>query len=223
MGIAWFLIGFAIVIVQSRTTYIQIAGLTIVLLIFRRRAIGSMILAVPAVLFMLALITVLEVKIPGRLTEEVSFSFLADHFAAIFGVGGEQGGGVAAAAQGVPLRLNWWTELYERITDDTAYLLTGLGYGIPLTNFVNELGIITREPHNSYISVVARIGLIGFAAWLWMQVGLFAAAARAYYRLRSEAARTFLLMTIAFGTLLLVEAFGEDAMEKPYHAIPYYT
>jgi hypothetical protein len=225
--IACFLIGFAVLLVQSRTTYLQIFGLAAVVLIFRPQALGKMTLAIPAVLLALGLLAAFQIRVPGALTSEVSVSFLADHFASIFGIGSESGeSGVSAAARGVDLRLHWWINLYDRLTDDAVDLLTGLGYGIPLTDFSDTLGVTTREPHNSYISVVARLGVLGFAVWFWMQVALFAASVRAYWqcrRLRWESGEDFLLMVIAFAVLLLIAAFGEDSMEKPYDAIPYYA
>jgi len=62
--------------------------------------------------------------------------------------------------------------------------------------------------------------------WIWMQVELFRAGFRAYFDCRrtgrSEAAN-FILLCLAFAVLTLASCFGEDTMEKPYNAIPYYA
>jgi len=98
---------------------------------------------------------------------------------------------------------------------------TGTGWlaaacGVPL---------ITMEPHNSVISVVARLGLVGGAAWLWLQAELFRAAIRAYRDCNASGRLVegrLILLIVAFAVLTLASCFGEDTMEKPYNAIPYY-
>jgi len=87
------------------------------------------------------------------------------------------------------------------------------------------LGTLVREPHNSFISIVARLGVIGMGAWLWMHFELLRAwlsTLRRARRLRMANVETLLLMTLAFAVLVLLNAVGEDAFEKPYYAIPYY-
>ena len=143
----------------------------------------------------------------------------------IFGIGVNHGGAIAGAAEGVGLRLGWWKHIYAQLTGDAGTLLTGLGYGIPLTNFRDNFNDIVREPHNSYISVVARLGILGFIAWAWMQIELFRnwlCAYRACHRARWADGETLLLMIVAFGVLVLIDAFGEDSLEKPFYAIPFY-
>jgi hypothetical protein len=220
-----FLIAYTLALVQMRTTYLQLVALAALLLIVRPRALGRLGIAVPVLLFLLLLIAAFDLRISGRLTS-ISLSFFADHLQAIFGVGAAGQGGVAEAAGGVSLRLNWWSRIYEKLTADPATLLTGLGYGIPLTDFRDEVGVVTREPHNSVISVVARLGLIGLLSWIWMQVELFRAGFRAYRdyrRMGGDDAAHLALLIIGFAILTLVGCVGEDNMEKPYYAIPYYT
>lgn len=58
-------------------------------------------------------------------------------------------------------RLNEWLNVLQKVQSNIYTLLLGLDFGIPLTNFYNSQGIITREPHNLYISILARGGIIG--------------------------------------------------------------
>jgi hypothetical protein len=102
----------------------------------------------------------------------------------------------------------------------------GLGYCIRLTDFRDTLGVVTSEPHNSVISVVARLGLIGLISWLWMQIELFRAGLRAYLECRRIGLRQsaeLALLLIAFTVLTLSTCLGEDTIEKPYNAIPDYA
>lgn len=224
--VAAFLIAFALVVLQMRTTYLQLAALAGLLLFVRPRALGRLGVTFPVLLFLFLIIAAFDLRVSGRLTSQISLSFFSDHLQAIFGVGATGQGAVAEAAGGVPLRLRWWSRIYDELTADPLALLIGLGYGIPLTDFRDSLGVVTREPHNSVVSVVARLGLIGLVSWIWMQVELFRAGLRTYRNYRrtahNDAARLVLLI-IAFAILTLVGCVGEDNMEKPYYAIPYYA
>jgi hypothetical protein len=109
-----------------------------------------------------------RIKIPGRLTENVSFSFFIHHFEAIAGISQGDEAGLDAAASGVPLRLDWWTNILEQEAADPVALITGLGYGRPLTNYVAgdvtaSEGVQVREPHNSFLSVRLLL-ILGFVA-----------------------------------------------------------
>lgn len=224
--VAAFLVAFTLLVIQARTTYLQLLSIAALLWLVRPRTLGRLALALPVLFFLLLVISAFDLRISGRLTSEVSLDFFVDHILAIFGVGADGRNGVAEAASGVSLRLRWWTRLYEQLTADPVVLITGLGFGVPLTDFRDVLGTVTREPHNSVISVTARLGLIGGIAWIWMQVELFRAGFRAYRDCRrngrEEDARLVLLI-IAFAVLILASCFGEDTMEKPYNAIPYYA
>jgi hypothetical protein len=221
---AGFLIAFAMIVLQKRTTYLQLAGLAALLLYVRPRALSRLGITLPLLGFALLVITAFDIRISGRLTSEISLSFFLDHLLAIVGIGTDEQGAIADAASGVPLRLHWWTRIYEQLTSDPIALIGGLGYGIPLTDFRDTLGVVTREPHNSVISVVARLGLIGLLSWI--TIAFFRAGFQVYWISRrrgyDEISRLALLV-IAFAILTLVGCVGEDNMEKPFFAIPFYT
>jgi hypothetical protein len=224
--VAGFLVAFALVVIQARTTYLQLLSVAALLLILRPRALSGLGLAIPIFFSILIIISAFDLRISGRLTSALSLSFFWDHIQSIVGIHEKAHGGVASAADGVSLRMGWWNRLYDQLTADEVTLITGLGYGIPLTNFSDELGVVTREPHNSVISVTARLGLIGIFSWIWMQVELFRVGFRTYRDCRHSGrndAANFILLVLAFGVLTLSSCFGEDTMEKPYNAFPYYA
>jgi hypothetical protein len=220
---AGFLMAFVLVVLQARTTYLQLLALAGLMLVCRPRVLGPMAFGIPLLFMLLIVISAFDFRISGRLTTEISLSFFVDHILSIFGIGS---GVLTAAADGVDLRLGWWYRIYDQLTADEVTLITGLGFGIPLTNFSDTLGVTTREPHNSVISVTARLGLIGIFAWIWMQVELFRTGFRAFRDCR-RTGRTdlanLILLVLAFAVLVLSSCFGEDTMEKPYYAIPYYA
>ena len=224
---AGFLVAYALLVLQARTTYIQLLAVAGLILVCRPRAFRPLAFAIPLLFVSLIVITALDFRISGRLTTEISLSFFWDHFLSSFGISnGEVGAAVTSAASGVDMRLVWWTRLYDKLTADEVTLITGLGYGIPLTDFRDPLGTLVREPHNSIISVTARLGLIGIVAWTWMQVELFRAGFHAYracLRTGRREAANLILIILAFAVLTLAGCLGEDMMEKPYNAIPYYA
>ena len=223
--IGGFLIAFAVIVLQARTTYFQIAALAGLLWIVRPRILGRLGLAVPILVFLLATISAFDLRITGRLSSEISMDFFIDHILSIVGIGSAEHVGVAEAADGVTLRVGWWLRLYGLLTSDAVTLMTGLGFGVPLTDFRDPFGVLVREPHNSMISVAARLGLIGMIAWFWMQIALFGAGVRAYRQCRQlkRQEADLLLLVMAFAVLTLASCLGEDTMEKPYNAIPYYA
>jgi hypothetical protein len=224
--LAAFLVAFALIVVQARTTYLQLLSVAALLVMLRPRALSGLGIAVPLFVAAVIVMTAFDLKVAGRLTSEFSLSFFWDHIQAVVGIHDGDHAVVASAAHGVSQRLAWWNRVYDQLTMDEVTLLTGLGYGIPLTDFSDEQGVVTRELHNSIISVTARLGLIGVLAWLWMQVELFRAGYRAYHDCldsgRQEGA-DLILVLMAFAVLTLAGCLGEDVMEKPYNAIPYYA
>ena len=211
---------------QARTTYLQLVAMLIVMAFFRRKAVGQVLSFIPLLIIAVVLVSTLGLKFTGRYGTETSFSFLADHIAAIFGISNGTDEAVEAAASGVDERLQWWTDLYQKLTADPMTLLTGLGFGFPLVPFHGITGIQVREPHNSLISVISRSGLIGLSAWVWMHGELFSCSAKCFNASRRLSTwrewQNCILVLLTFPVLVLVGAIGEDNMEKPYFAIPYY-
>lgn len=83
--------------------------------------------------------------------------FFIEHFLTIFGNESETFRGSAA---GFEYRLKLWTYSIEMWLSTPQNFLFGVGFGIPLTNeFLGEL--VMREPHNSFISVIVRLGVLG--------------------------------------------------------------
>jgi hypothetical protein len=219
--IAIFLLGFATFMFQARTIYLQIIGVSLLLLVYRSRSFLKVIIMIIVLIGFLATMPMVGLHFKGRL-REVSFDFLINHFLAI---GGAENEGVEGAARGVPQRLGWWSDLYERWTSDARTFVFGLGYGFPLINFRQHEGIIVREPHNSYISIMARLGLLGSLAFIWMHTLLLRVWYRSYRACRRmgwQEGENRLLILMMFFILAWINAIGEDAFEKPYWTIPYY-
>jgi hypothetical protein len=219
------LVCWTIVIVQVRTTYTQLVAMLVVIAFFRPKAVGQLLSFVPVMIIVVALISMLGLKVIGN-RGEFSLSFFSAHIAAVFGVSDGADSVAEAAASGNDERLQWWTDLYQKLTADPITLLTGLGFGFPLVPFHGITGVQVREPHNSLMSVFSRSGLIGLSAWFWMHVELFSCSAKCFHASRRLSTwrewQNCVLVLLTFVVLVLVGAMGEDNMEKPYFAIPYY-
>ncbi len=220
--LAGILIAFAVAFAQARTMYLGVLVVGVVLFLTRSRmaARWSAMLLLGALI--IAAISVSGIEVKGRLGQKISLNFIVSHFEAISGK--SSSAETQGAAGGVPQRISWWRAIYKKMTDSPGKIVFGLGYGIPLTNF-RAGGVYTREPHNSYVSVIARLGVSGMIVWLLMQGALFFSWARAYRlagRMEWFEDRGNLLVLIIFNILLLNTAIGEDGFEKPFYAIPYY-
>jgi hypothetical protein len=217
-----FLIGFSVIIFQARTIYLQIMAIFLLFLLFRKDLITKGVATIILCLFIISLFPMLDVKITGRLGEEVSVGFINKHFMAIFGVSNK---GVEHAAQGVFQRTGWWASIYNRLTNSFLDLLIGLGYGFPLIDFHVTGGVPVREPHNSYISIVARSGLIGLMFFFSVHFFLLRIWYSTYNHCKrllwDQGANNLLILMIYF-VLIWIFAIGEDAFEKPFNTIPYY-
>jgi hypothetical protein len=220
-SVATFLLGFTAFIYQARTIYLQLVAVSFLIFFFRRRMFSRVMIIILLLFGFLVIMPKLGLNFKGRISE-VSLEFFINHFLAIGGVENE---GVEGAARGVPQRLGWWWDLYERLTSDPSTFLFGLGYGFPLINFQQNENITVREPHNSYISIVARLGLSGGLAFVWMHILMLRVWYRTYRsceRMAWQEGENRLLTFMVFFILVWVGCIGEDAFEKPYFAIPYY-
>ncbi len=220
--IATVLIGYAVLLFQARITYLQLIVLFLLLLLYRRELIGQVVFSLFFILVFLLILPLTGIQLEGRLGQELSVDFIAKHIATIGGISAD---GVVGSAAGVHQRIGWWTELFFAWTSSVKTFMFGLGYGMPLIDYTLASGAVVREPHNSYISILARLGVIGATAWLWMHLILIVVWINAYREcthIRWKEGQNRLLILLVFFVLIWVLAIGQDAFEKPYNAIPYY-
>jgi len=216
------LVAYAVTMFQARTIYLQVIAILLMLLWYRRKAFAKFSMVLILGLISILLLAEFEIEIKGRLGETISLDFIQRHFVAIAGIESE---GVAGAAKGVSQRLGWWQDISNRLLEKNQNLIFGLGYGFPLIDFYGPDMEVVREPHNSYVSILGRIGLLGFLLFIsahmlllrswWNSLKL---CRRKDYLIGQD--RLFLLMV--YFVLVWIYSIGEDAFEKPYFAITYY-
>ena len=220
------LIVYAIGMFQARTNYLQLIAMIVLLLWYRRKAFTKMSLALVCGVVALTLLVESGIEIKGRLGENISFDFLSNHFAAITGAESEGASeGVKGAAGGVGQRMGWWQNILDRLMENGQNLIFGLGYGFPLIDFQGPSGEVVREPHNSYLSIFGRIGLMGLLLFVSAHMLLIRSWWKSFklcrlknYKVGQD--RLFILMV--YFVLIWINSLGEDAFEKPFYIIPYY-
>jgi len=217
-----FLLAYIIGIFQARTIYLQVIAVFLMLSWHRPKAFKNMALAMGAGLFAIILFTQSGIEIKGRNGEIISMDYITSHFIAIAGV---EHKGVQLGAKGVDLRIGWWKKIFDKLTSSKTNLFFGLGYGFPLVDFRGWDGVVVREPHNSFISIIGRLGVLGATLFIWIHVHMVRAWFRVYNLCGEKGyglGRDRLFMFMVFFVMIWVYSIGEDAFEKPYATIPYY-
>jgi hypothetical protein len=222
---------FVAALFQSRTVYLQIVAVLVLLAFTKRGSLLNVLVPVTLSVGLFLAAVALGVPVPGRLSQNVSLSFYFEHFLAIGGGGSERTGledeAIRGAASGVGQRLLWWRVIWEHVCATWSGLLFGLGYGISLVGLAQDPFIdpSVREPHNSLVSALGRTGFVGLTAYIWLHVSLAITLFRThwYYRCNdnSEVAQ-FIYVLGGLFMLYWLAAIGEDAFEKPFVAISYY-
>ena len=121
---------------------------------------------------------VVEIRVNGG-TRELSVEQLVTNVKSVF-VGGEQ----SSLDNTKKWRLAWW----EKIIDYTVrgeHFWDGKGFGVNLAKSDGFLAVKDlRSPHNGHLTILARMGVPGFALWLGLQLWWCALGLGAWLRAR---------------------------------------
>jgi hypothetical protein len=206
---------FGLGIHEYRSTYISIAVILILLTFLGELRKSAILLTTLASAFLvLVLITSLNIKIAGRFGD-VNAGFFQEHIRSLSGASGTPGSNIEA-------RVYWYGEVADRIR---SHMLVGEGFGKPLTSEINpQNGSIIRQPHNSHISVLARLGAAGLGVWLLFH---FCILKRFIHILRKREYRDAKAYQIAlwffiFYTILMIVSSVQPGLEYPTGSIPFY-
>jgi len=121
----------------------------------------------------------------------------------------------------------WRRVLWENVLDDLLEperAVSGFGFGANLADrYRYEGGPIDRElrlrnPHNSHLGVLARMGLVGGALWVALWGAWFTKLYRVWSRLRhtEEREKAMLALWLALSAVaILINAFFDPTIEGP--------
>jgi hypothetical protein len=203
---------------QARSMYVGIL-VVLAMLIFLRQSWRAARLAavVTGSLAVLVLGVSLGIEVQGRIGP-VGPRFLEEHAESLFLVGG------SPAVGSIYDRGEWGAEAWGRATASTANFLVGEGYGRPLIDVQTDAGVPIRQPHDTHLSFLARLGLVGFALWVAFNLSIVRGFLRA---LRSRSAHQdksyrLVLWLFAFYVLQMITATVQPYLEFSHGSIPFY-
>tara|TARA_B110000046_G_scaffold184399_1_gene222791 strand:+ start:32 stop:1336 length:1305 start_codon:yes stop_codon:yes gene_type:complete len=214
------LIFFAIIIFQQRMIYLSVATILIFLSMFAEMRKGILLYPI-LFLFLLGFISLFDFQIKGRIGD-VTINFFVEHFMSLFGYSSER---TLSSTGTVEQRMAWVQELYEKSFSSVSRFFFGAGYGKPLVDFGIGSGIIVREPHNSYLSIYGKMGLIGTFVWTYMHLQFFKTWSK-YYQYSKlnnmDDDKYKLIGFMVFIILILVSGISNSMFAETWIASIYY-
>jgi hypothetical protein len=120
-------------------------------------------------------------------------------------------------------RLAWWDTIINE-TFNGPYFWTGRGFGANLADVEGfpSLDQVLRDPHNTHLSVLARMGVPGFVLWILLQ-GAFALlllrALLAFRRTGDQQLAAVAAWVLVFWTAMMVDTAFDPYLEGPQGGI----
>lgn len=215
-------------IFQARSIYLSMLLSVVIILVFLgwRKALvlaGTYVVAFVVFLVVISILVGAGLPIRGRIGD-VEPGFYWRHLLSIWYAFFSPTSAVPALGSAI-WRLRVWREALGHWLATPETIVVGEGFGQVLINF--ELGndVAVRQPHNIFLTVLARLGLVGFALWVWMQVQillLFWQALCLSSRLRPSEGLLALWLFISYLSGMLL-ASVQPWLEFSYGAIPFFT
>ena len=121
-------------------------------------------------------------------------------------------------------RLEWWGKIID-YTLWGEYFWKGKGFGVNLADedgFQVTADHSLRSPHNSHLTILARMGVPGFAMWVLLQGAFALSLVRAYFRARRARQDWWAhvnLWILAYWTAFIVNGMFDVFLEGPQGGI----
>lgn len=222
----WWLLVLAIgqlgwsLVMQDRAMYLGLLFLLAVAIVAGRwtLALKAGALAIVSSVLIFGVIAVFGFEISGRLSN-VGAMFFVEHFQSLFMQGETAGVGSNH------WRIDILQQVLARWRSHVGTMLIGEGFGQPLTDVRLGAGIDVRQPHNTHLSVLARLGIVGLMVWFWFIATLLACVVTAVRmaRMSQPLAQRQLLALLVFLLLGLFYTTVQPWLEFTYGAIPFFV
>ena len=201
-------------IFQARTLYVLLP-LSILVVGWAAHRLGRVTLQlVPVVAIGVALIVLAgNLGLQGR-RGEVDFGFIQRHAGTLLGYEGPMRGSIEG-------RQEWFQMTVDYVTSSPWYVIGGVGLGPDLTfgRLVGPQGQEVRKPHDDYLEVFARTGVIGLVLFLWMLMAcLIPIAKRA--RSGTGVEERFCAWILAASVVYLGVAGAQPLLSFSYGSVP---
>lgn len=209
-------------ILQARSMYVGIVLILLVLFLFHenRKLVGfasTVGWGVAVLLLFLVVISALGITIQGRMGP-VNLSFVGDQIKTVLAMGHANTRMVHEDD-----RADWYGQVWDRVRSSPTNVVVGEGFGQALINFEDEDGNPVRQPHNSSLTVLARLGFVGLSIWL-LFIGLVLARFVRFLRMRSASegvTSTILWLFLCFLLFLEISSVQPE-LEFSHGTIPFY-
>jgi O-antigen ligase len=207
-----------IAITQVRRMYLGIVVVIVILvLVGEVKKFARLFILVPSAIIVLLLATSIGgLEIEGRVGP-VNLAFFKDHIRSMSGRQVEDTPGSSVQSR--------FDMTEQAMRHFRAHPLFGEGFGRPLLEDVNDAnGAVTRMPHNSSITYLARLGVVGLALWIAFHFCLLKRFVSAFRERHSCDKRmyAFALWFFLFYVLFMLGSFVEGPFEFPCRAVPFY-
>jgi hypothetical protein len=173
----------------------------------------------------LVVIEVTGIEIQGRIAT-VTASGIWDHLLSL--TGQSRSAEFEGSAAGVTQRREWRDASLEKWAISPQTMLLGIGFGDALTNHIT-IGtggevIIVREPHNSFITMLTRGGVVALVVFVTLLTYILAITATGYWRYRVHDRRLAAIFLGGFlwQVMAMLQAWGQPYFENPYTVVPNY-
>lgn len=205
-----------IAITQVRRMYLGIVIVVLILIaVGEIKKFAKLFILVPvSILVVFAVTTLGGLQITGRIGP-VNMSFFRDHIRSLSGDKDAPGSSVESR----------FVMKDQAMQHFLAHPVFGEGFGQPLLNEVDpDTGAVTRMPHNSSITYLARLGIVGFSLWVLFHLCLLKRFLYAFHQRHSADKRmyAFALWFFLFYVIFMIGSFVEAPFEYPSRAIPFY-
>ncbi len=226
----------AVALYESRSGLMSLLTATVALLIIRRaramRLVSALVISFIALISFLDLINVRMKSDRGDLTLSGLLYYMRSVVVddAPNRVSGQEEGfevdrqmaqGLAGTRKG---RINWWEDIITRTLSEPGSATYGRGFSEILVPVKLAGGFYIRYPHNVYVTVLARVGLVGLACFIAFHLHVIGGLIGRIRRRPAEelGVRDDLLVWALFLISVMVGASFAVVHESPFLAAPLY-
>jgi hypothetical protein len=201
-------------IYQARSLYL-LFPLAILVLGWAARRIGRVAIQLIPVVALGAIVIAFagSLQIEGR-RGPVDPAFIEAHARTLLGEEGPQAGSIRG-------RVEWFSRTWEFVTQSPGTVAVGVGLGPDLTFGLLEGddGQLVRKPHDDYLEVFARTGLLGFVLFMWLLLACLVPIARRA-RAGSSLDARFCAWILAASFVYLGVAAVQPLLSFSYGSVP---
>ncbi len=222
-AILWYVLGASQLawsfVFQERSMYIGLLLSAIVLMLFSdiKGLLKFLFVSLFLVIIAILIVDIYGFEIKGRVSD-ISLLFFVDHIQSIFLTGDSVG------VETSRWRIDLWLEVLNTWRSTFSSIVFGSGFGDPLTHHILTGGAEIRQPHNTHLTVLARMGLIGLFIWLLILARIIYLLIRVLkISTKKTLERGIVVWLILFYMLGLLLTSVQPWLEFSYGAIPFFV